>query len=98
MRSKEKIKSTVIRCDTRREEGYIYRYELTMKEGRSTASYGLSLYSIRVTMTDIEGKSTDGEVEDVFSDVGKAIVFYEKLVKNLATPIDLAYIAEDEWK
>ena len=35
-------------------------------------------------------------VTHFFADAGKAILFYEKLVKNLATPIDLAYIIEDE--
>ena len=47
-------------------------------------------------MTDEFGETTKSETGELFSDVGKAISFFERLVKYLATPINLAYIVEDE--
>ena len=47
-------------------------------------------------MTDIDGKKTEATAKDLFADVGKALVFYDRMVQNLATPIDLPYIIEDE--
>lgn len=96
MRQKEKTTDTVIRCDARCEEGFSYKYELIMKEGEGVASWRIPLYSIKVHLTDRNGKCTSADIKDVFADLGKAIIFYERLVRNLATPIDLAYILEDE--
>ena len=42
------------------------------------------------------GKRSHGRTTELFSDLKKAVRFFEKLVANLATPIDLAYIVEDE--
>ena len=96
MRQKEKTTDTVIRFDNKCDGQFNYRYELIMKEGDGVATWRIPLYSIRVHMTDQSGHSTSSDIKDVFADVGKAIIFYEKLVRNLATPIDLAYILEDE--
>ena len=53
-----------------------------------------ALYSIEVALIK-DGEITKNTVENIFSDVGKALVFYEQLVDGLATPSDLPYIMED---
>lgn len=95
---KQKTKDTVIRQDFREDAKNSYSYQLIMREDTRTASYKIPLYSIRVNMTDAAGESTSADVKDLFADAGKAINFYEKLVRYLATPIDLRYIVEDEIK
>ena len=47
-------------------------------------------------ISDPEGDTTSAETRELFADIGKAVSFFDKLVRNLATPIDLAYIVEDE--
>lgn len=78
-------------------DGIEYRYELTRRENTNVAGYGIPLYSVAVVMEFKEsGKRSHGRTTELFSDLGKAARFFDKLVKNLATPIDLAYIVEDE--
>ena len=96
MSKKQRYIDTIIRNEERHDEKNSYRYELLMSRGSDVASFRIPLYSIKVSMTDSEGNDTSAEVSDVFADAGKAILFYEKIVRNLATPIDLAYILEDE--
>ncbi len=96
MRQKERTTDTVIRTDTRQDKEYTYRYELIMKRGEGVASWRIPLYSIRVYMSDEKGKTSEGDIKDIFADLGKAVIFYEKVVRNLATPIDLVYALEDE--
>lgn len=88
----------VIRSEKRETDGYTYLYELTERKGRLMADFGVHLYSINVTMTDDSGRTRTGEAKDVFSSKEKAIEFFDKIVKNLATPIDLKYVIEDEIK
>lgn len=78
------------------DEGNFYSYELTVREGNSTADWRLPLYSIKVNMTDVEGTRREADAKDVFSSREQAVEFFDKIVRNLATPIDLAYIVEDE--
>ena len=66
------------------------------REGEGVADFRLPLYSIRVDMTDKHGNRRQANARDVFSNIDKAAEFFDKLVRNLATPIDLAYILEDE--
>lgn len=87
---------TTVREETRETEDAIYTYTLSVRTGDSVASFGLSLYSIEIRMTDKYGKHTSAELNDVFSESRKAFRFFDKLVKNLATPIDLPYVLEDE--
>ena len=96
MRQKERTTDTVIRTDSVRDRDICYRYELIMKEGEGVANWRIPLYTVRVYMTDQHGVTTMGDVKDIFADAGKAIIFYEKIVRNLATPIDLVYILEDD--
>ena len=87
---------TAIRTERREMNGDIYSYELHKKEGAHTECYGLPLYTINVEMRARDGAVTRAEARDRFLDPGHAICFFEKLVRNLATPIDLPYIIEDE--
>lgn len=88
--------TVVIRTNSINDDGAIYKYKLYMQESGNVASYKLPLYSIGIEMTDRDGNYTEARVADVFSDIGKALVFYERLVNNLATPLNLPYILEDE--
>jgi len=83
-----------IRCDMREKDGATYEYHLSVKESQYVASYRIPLYSITVKMNsaDYNGKA---ELADCFADLDKAIRFYEKLVTNLATPLNLVYVFED---
>ena len=96
MRSKEKIKTSVIRTDSISNEGYEYLYRLTSKESESVASYRMPLYSIHIELKTPEGLTTERCAKDCFADIGKALVFYDRIVKNLITPINLPYFMEDE--
>lgn len=93
---KSAVKETVIRKESRNVEGNLYDYSLIMNESNKVASYKLPLYSIQIEMTDSEGKKTHAITRDLFADVGKALVFFKKLVDNLATPLNLQYIIEDD--
>ena len=96
MRRKEKTMDTIIRKEEREADGFNYKYELVMRESARVASYKLPLYSISVEMSKNEKTVTFAETNEVFSSEKKAIQFFDKMVRNLATPIDLPYILEDE--
>ena len=86
----------VVKNESVTSEGAVYTYKLIMNESNKVASYRLPLYSISIEMIDEEGKKTNANSPDLFADVGKALVFFRRLVDNLATPINLPYILEDE--
>ena len=86
----------VIQKEERSADGYFYSYQLIERKGMSMANFGMRLYSITVSMTDADGRVRTGEAKDVFSSKKKATKFFEHIVKNLATPIDLKYVIEDE--
>lgn len=90
------VTETVIKTETREEDGAKYEYSLVMSESNKVASYRLPLYSIEIKMTDSEGNVTEARTKEIFADVGKAISFFRKLSENLATPLNLLYILEDE--
>lgn len=91
-------KNNVIKRVVREADGSHYRYLLVMSESNKVASYKLPLYSIEVEMTDPEGNRTHARTKELFADVGKALSFFKKLTDNLATPINLPYIVEDEMR
>ena len=93
MRKQDKTHETV-REDIRELEDYMCTYRLVKKKSLKVASYLMPLYSIEVIFTK-DGESTKNSLENIFSDIGKALVFYEQLVENLASPADLPYIMED---
>ncbi len=92
----QKSNYSIIRREERTDEENRYLYELMMRIGDTVACWRMPLYSIRVNMTDAYGNEGSADVTDVFSDEDKALDFFDKLVRNLATPIDLPYILEDE--
>ena len=87
--------SQIIREEERIDDGLVYRYRLIRTKSLKVASYQMPLYSIEVSLTKDE-KTTENSLCEVFSDLGKAIVFFDHIVENLATPIDLPYILEDK--
>ncbi len=89
------MEKTVIRREVRKEDGYEYVYELIMKTSHMIASFNIPLYSVSVRMKRRGEADTYSRVEDIFSDLGKATKFFERVVENLATPIDLPYVLED---
>lgn len=93
---KQKMLDTVIRTEERIDDGNSYSYQLMKRKGDSTANWQLPLYSFRINMIDKRGQEREATAKDIFSDEGKALAFFDKIVRNLATPIDLAYIIEDE--
>ena len=92
------VKDTVIKKDVREADGARYCYTLIMSESNKVASYKLPLYSIEIEMTDADGNVTNAKTKEIFADVGKAISFFRKLSENLATPLNLLYILEDEMQ
>lgn len=85
----------IIRLEERINDGLFYRYKLIRTKSLKVASYHMPLYSIEVSLTKDEN-TTENSLCEVFSDLGKAIVFFDHIVENLATPIDLPYILEDK--
>lgn len=84
--------------ETREADGIIYTYTLILHEDKKLTSIGIPLYSISVDMISVEsGRHTSATTKELFADEQKAKLFFDKLVRNLATPIDLAYIVEDEF-
>jgi hypothetical protein len=47
-------------------------------------------------MTDKNGRASRARASDLFSKLNEANAFFDKMVRNLATPIDLQYVIEDE--
>ncbi len=91
-----KFKDTVIREDRKTDGKNKYTYKLIMREDTRVVSYKIPLYSIRAEMTNENGETTHADINDVFADLKFALSFYEKIVRGLATPIDLRYVIEDE--
>ena len=96
--SKTVITEQIIRRETREVDGANYRYTLVMSKSNKVASYRLPLYSITIEMVDENGHHTSNTTHELFADVGKALSFFKKLYENLATPLNLPYILEDEMQ
>ncbi len=92
------ITDTVIKREVRESEGARYCYSLIVSESNKVASFKLPLYSVEIEMTDADGAVTSARTREIFADVGKAIAFFRKLCENLATPLNLPYILEDEMQ
>ena len=97
MKSAKNETEEIIRREVRESDGYEYVYELIMKESKKVASFTLPLYSISVRLSRGGEALTSAESGEVFSNRDKAISFFERMVENLATPIDLAYVLEDSF-
>ncbi|MBQ4070902.1 MAG: hypothetical protein IJD51_00610 [Clostridia bacterium] len=86
-----------IRQRRRCEGGDTYIYELIYNTDTVTTTVGIPVYSLRVRMEcGRTGKVTEAHTGGIFADERKAERFFDKLCDNLATPIDLAYVVEDE--
>ena len=86
----------ILKEEERRLEGCTLKYRLSCETSRKVSSFGLRLYSIRIELSDGESV-TSSDAKEIFSDGGKAVCFFNKLVNELATPLDLAYILEDDF-
>lgn len=85
-----------IKTDERTIDGISLTYALSVSESENFKNLRIPLYSVSVTMTDSDGKESYATCDSAFSDIGLALLFYGKIVRGLATPMDLAYIYEDE--
>lgn len=94
--SKTRVMQAVIRRTEVEDKEARYKYTLSVCESKRVASYRLPLYSIGIEMTTSDGKHTEVVAKDIFADIGKAVVFYDKIVENRATPLNLHYIIEDD--
>lgn len=94
--NKETVKETVIKTESIEYDGAIYSYGLMKHESSRVSSYRIPLYSIEISFTDTAGNTTSAQTGELFSNINKAFEFYDKMVRNLATPIDLVYVVEDE--
>lgn len=86
----------IIKIERATHNGINYKYELRSFEGREVASFGIVLYEILVEMK-IKDNITFYKTGGLFSDVERALRFFDMLRKNLATPYDLPYIIEDSF-
>ena len=93
-----KEKTTCVRCERRQADGNEYEYTLTVRESDMTASFRLPLYSVRVAMTTADGQRREAELSDAFRSPRTAFSFFNRIVENLATPIDLPFVYDDECK
>ena len=91
-----KKKNMLVRSERRQEDGNEYEYTLTVSESDKTASFRLPLYSIRVAMTTADGQRRETELNDAFRSPRTAFTFFNRIVDNLATPIDLPFVFEDD--
>ena len=94
--STTKMKSETVRHELRAANGISYSYTLSVRESNRTASFRLPLYSVGVTIVDEKGTESSAVLEDVFLSSESAFTFFDRIVKNLATPIDLPFVFEDE--
>ncbi len=93
MKARTNYKVT-LREEIRETEGYRLTYTLHSEVSDKCASYGLTLYSVGITLEG-NGKKNECHATDAFADRGRAVCFYNKLVEGLCTPTDLSYIIED---
>ena len=91
-----KTRGTIIRRELLSEGGNEYEYTLSMRESEMTASYCLPLYSVGVKMRRSDGELSEATIEDAFRSAEAAFRFFNLIVENVATPIDLPFVFEDE--
>lgn len=84
-----------LRENTVESDGSKYKYSLMVREIRRHFAPKLPSYSVRIEMVSPSGNQTFAESGFIFVDIGKAIVFYEKLIEHLCTPLDLPYVLND---
>lgn len=87
--------TTLIREEHAKDGGAEYTYMLTMRRSNMVASYRMQLYSLTVRMTMPDGRQTEATASDAFSDARRAHRFFDLMLRELVTPIDLPYVLED---
>lgn len=81
-----KIRSKI--CEN---DGFTYRYDLNLEED------GIgNVYSVEIKMESADGKINSKIKRELYSDTERAYKLFNTLVENLATPINLRFILEDE--
>ena len=86
--------SKIIKTERSVHNRIVYKYELRSFESKNVASFGIVLYEICVEMK-IKDSVTFYRTGGIFSDIERALMFFDMIRKNLATPYDLPYIIED---
>ena len=85
----------IMRRRTVEENGAKYTYTLLLKRVKRRYAPKLPSYSVMIEMKSEDGRITSAESGYIFVDLGKAIVFYERLIEHLCTPLNLPYILCD---
>jgi hypothetical protein len=88
--------SYILRTLKRSDGGYNYEYVLSSRTSSELSSFHLPLYTVTVKLTDPDGRVTESVAKDLFSNASHALDFFKKVSDSLVTPIDLAYVIEDE--
>lgn len=81
-----------IKSEIRKSGGLEYIYELIRDGGGASASS----YSVAVRLKGKNGRTITASVCELFTDEAVSLTIFKKLVDNLATPINLPYVIEDE--
>lgn len=92
--NKQTNNTTLIREEHAKDGEAEYTFILTMRRSDMVASYRMQLYSLTVRMT-TNGRQTEATVSDAFSDARRAHRFFDLMLRELVTPIDLPYVLED---
>ena len=71
-------------------------YIMSKNISTAIASFKITLYSIKIEMKNSDGNFSFYELNNVFANEVKARCFFDKLVSNLATPINLPFVFDDE--
>lgn len=71
-------------------------YIMSKNISSSIASFRIPLYSVKIEMKDSEGNFSYYELNNVFANEVKVRCFFDKLVSNLATPMNLPFVFDDE--
>ncbi len=86
--------SSIIREEAANRAGYFFRYSLFEEKHFMTDTRAVR-YSVRIDLKTPDGKESFAITENYCYDAGRALAFYDLLVRNLATPKNLPYISED---
>ena len=92
MKQLKNKQGTLIRKETRWNNGNKYEYSLFVKKSPRVASFGLNLYSIIVSVQSPNGEGYEEKINEGFSNFAHAGNFFESLVTSLASPSELPYM------
>ena len=81
-----------IKSQSREKDGIKYSYTLVMNDEVSTPT----LHTVKIRMKSNDGSINTYAKEEIFAAQASAVAFLDKLVDNLATPINLPFVIADE--